>query len=212
MNYKRTLPALALLFVVLVVFTGWANYHIHAESAAYLTSDTAKLKPVKAGLLLGTIRTVRSGTPNPFFFNRIKAAAMLYHSGKVKVIIVSGDNSKQSYNEPEDMKQELIKLGVPESAIYMDYAGFRTLDSVVRCRDIFGQQQYVIISQRFHNQRAVFLARQKGIDAYGFNADDVTAMQGIKTNLREYLACDKAMLDLLINRQPRFYGNKVTIN
>ena len=211
MNRTKLLLVAATLFIIALLFTWWANQQITANSAAFITTDTAMLKPVKADLLLGTSKLGNTGRLNPFFFNRIEAAAMLYHSGKINVIIVSGDNSRSDYNEPEDMKQELIKRGVPEKAIYLDYAGFRTLDSVVRAAEIFGQHQFVVISQRFHNERAVYLARQKGIEAYGFNAADVSAVNGAVTYLREYLARDKAMLDLLLNIQPKFGGVAVNI-
>lgn len=211
MKRTKLLLATGILFIIFTLLTCWANQQITENTTAYITCDTALLKPTKAGLLLGTSRLGRTGKLNPFFYNRIEAAAMLYHSGKINVIIVSGDNSQTDYNEPEDMKQELMKRGVPESAIYLDYAGFRTLDSVVRAKEIFGQQQFIVISQRFHNERAVYVARKKGIEAYGYNAADVSTVQGMKTYLREYLARDKAMLDLLLNLQPKFLGDKVNL-
>jgi SanA protein len=109
------------------------------------------------------------------------------------------------------LKKDLIKRGIPASKIFLDYAGFRTLDSVVRCREIFGQHAVTIISQPFHNERAVFIARNKGIKAIGFNARDVNKYYGFKTQAREKLARGKMVLDLIFNKQPRFLGEKIII-
>ncbi len=166
---------------------------------------------MKTALLLGTGKTLSNGQPNAYFYNRIQAAADLYKSGKVKYIIVSGDNSQKNYNEPEDMQMALIEYGVPKDNIFLDFAGFRTLDSVVRAKEIFGQNQLIIVSQKFHNERAVFLAKQNGMQAFGYSAPDVNKYAGLKTNLREYLAKAKAYLDLLLGVEPKFGGDKVLI-
>jgi SanA protein len=96
------------------------------------------------------------------------------------------------------MQMALIEYGVPKDKIFLDFAGFRTLDSVVRAKEIFGQNQLIIVSQKFHNERAVFLAQQNGMEAFGYNAPDVNKYAGLKTNLREYFAKAKAYWDLLL--------------
>ncbi len=149
--------------------------------------------------------------PNAYFYNRIKAATDLYKSGKVQYIIVSGDNSSKDYNEPEDMQFALVQQGIPQNKIILDHAGFRTLDSVVRAKDIFGQTQLTIISQKFHNERAVFLAQKNGMQAFGYNAEDVNKYAGLKTNLREYLAKAKVYWDLIFGVEPKFGGEKIVI-
>lgn len=189
----------------------WANFTIDSETEDNVTSELSKLPNEKAGLLLGTSKILANGNPNPYFFNRIKAATELYNSGKIQNIIVSGDNSRKHYNEPEDMKNELIKAGVPAEKIYEDFAGFRTLDSVVRAKEIFGQTSFIVISQQFHNERAVYLARKNGIEAFGYNAKDVNKYAGFKTNLREKLARAKVFWDLLFGVEPKFGGEKVLI-
>ncbi|BDX37802.1 protein SanA [Tenuifilaceae bacterium CYCD] len=191
--------------------TLWANVRITRKTKEFITENINELKPEKVGLLLGTSKFLKSGKPNEFFFNRIDAAVRLYNENKIKYIIISGDNSHKSYNEPRDMKNELIKRGIPDTCIHLDYAGFRTLDSVVRAKEIFGQSSFIVISQKFHNERAVFIARKKGIKAYGYNAKDVSAYKGFKTKVRELIARDKAMLDLLFRVKPKFYGEKITI-
>lgn len=126
-------------------------------------------------------------------------------------MIVSGDNSKKDYNEPEDMQLTLIQYGIPQDRIFMDFAGFRTLDSVVRAKEIFGQQKLIITSQKFHNERAVFLARKNGIEAYDYNAPDVNKYAGLKTNTREYAAKAKVYWDLLLGVEPKFEGDRILI-
>lgn len=198
---------------ILVVFTLtiWANLAVIHTAEKYISNDLTKLKPNNTALLLGTSRNLKSGAKNDFFFNRIDAAAELYKSGKILNIIISGDNSKVNYNEPADMKAELVKNGIPDSLIYLDYAGFRTLDAVVRAKEIFGQNSFIVISQKFHNERAVYLARKHGIDAFGYNAKEVQAYKGFKTKFREYFARDKMFLDLLFGVKPKFLGEKIKI-
>jgi len=162
-------------------------------------------------LVLGCPRQV-SGVPNQFFKNRIDAAAELFQHHKIDYLIVSGDNHVQGYDEPTDMKNALLDKGVPVDRIYLDYAGFRTLDSVVRAKEIFGQTSITVISQRFHNQRAIFLASHRGIDAIGFNAKEVDVRYSFKTRCREQFAKVKAVLDIYVFRkQPHFLGQKVVI-
>jgi SanA protein len=115
------------------------------------------------------------------------------------------------YNETEDMKLALIEKGVPENHIFEDFAGFRTLDSVVRAKEIFGQEQFIIISQEFHNERAVYLAQKNGLKAFGYNAQDVNSKFGLTTNIREKLARVKVFIDLLFGVKPKFGGEKIVI-
>lgn len=208
---KTTFKIFLLLIVAGFIFIAWANYSIKKESDAFVSYNISDVPETKAALLLGTSKNLNSGLPNAYFYNRIQAAIDLYKSGKIKYIIVSGDNSTKDYNEPEDMLLTLMKYGIPQDHIFLDHAGFRTLDSVVRAKEIFGQTKLVIISQKFHNERAVFLAKQNGIEAYGFNAKDVNKYAGFKTNIREYLAKAKAYWDLIFGVQPKFGGEKILI-
>ena len=166
----------------------------------------------KVGLLLGTNKNYSNGNPNKYFYNRIDAAVELYNARKIKYIIASGDNSLPGYNEPEQMKEELIAKGIPEENIFLDFAGFRTLDSVVRSNEIFNQDDIIIISQKFHNQRAIYIAEKYGIEAFGFNAKDVNSNNISKTQIREYFARLKVFLDILRRTEPKFLGDKIKIN
>jgi SanA protein len=211
MTRKRLLTGAFITLSLIALLTWWANRVVNETTSGFVTDKIEQLKPEQVGLLLGTRRTLASGANNPFFYNRIEAAVELYQSGKLKYIIVSGDNSNQNYNEPQDMMLELIKRGIPSHVIYLDYAGFRTLDSVIRAREIFGQSAFIVISQKFHNERAVFLARKNGIEAYGYNAADVGVITGLRTQIRELFARDKVFIDLLVGVRPKFLGEKINI-
>ncbi|WP_370900219.1 SanA/YdcF family protein [Chryseobacterium gossypii] len=208
---KNIFKIFLLLLVAGIIFIIFANYNIKLKSEPYISDTVAGIPETKTALLLGTSKTLSNGMPNAYFNNRIQAAADIYKSGKVKYIIVSGDNSRKDYNEPEDMQLALMAYGVPKNRIFLDFAGFRTLDSVIRAREIFGQTRLIIIPQKFHNERAIFLARKNGIEAYGYNAEDVNKYAGFKTNMREYIAKAKVYWDLLFGVDPKFGGNKVLI-
>ncbi|WP_042720735.1 vancomycin high temperature exclusion protein [Flavobacterium sp. B17] len=208
---KNIFKFFLLLFVAGIVFIAWTNYSIKKESHPYISYHVKDLPAAKTALLLGTSKTLNNGFPNVYFYNRIYTTVELYKSGKIQYIIVSGDNSRKDYNEPEDMQVALMEHGIPQDKIFLDFAGFRTLDSVVRAKEIFGQKKIIIVSQKFHNERAVFLARQNGMEAYGFNAEDVNKYAGFKTNMREYLAKAKAYWDLIFGVEPKFGGDKVLI-
>lgn len=208
---KNIFKFFLLLFVAGIIFIAWANYSIKKDSENFISYSIQDIPETKTALLLGTSKNLNNGSPNAYFHNRIKATADLYKSGKIQYIIVSGDNSTKDYNEPEDMQLALMKYGIPQDHIFLDFAGFRTLDSVVRAKEIFGQQKIVIISQKFHNERAVFLAKQNRIEAFGYNAEDVNKYAGLKTNMREYLAKAKAYLDLILGVEPKFGGEKILI-
>ncbi|MDO4763357.1 MAG: ElyC/SanA/YdcF family protein [Flavobacteriaceae bacterium] len=202
--------------LILIGVSGLIVYSAHKiisiKTHDFIFNDIENLPKQKVGLLLGTAKTINGKWKNLYFYHRIDATEKLYKSEKIEYIIVSGDNSRKDYNEPEDMKTELITRGIPEDRIYEDFAGFRTLDSVVRAKEIFGQNSYIIISQKFHNERAVFLARQNGIEAYGYNAEDVlNRYSGIKVKLREYLARVKVFVDFIIGKEPKFGGEKIII-
>lgn len=209
--FKNILKIVLVLLALGFIFIVWANHTIEYNTENYVTENLSKLPSEKVGLVLGTSKALKNGGKNPYFYYRMDAAEELYKSGKITYIIVSGDNSAKDYNEPEDMQTELVERGIPKSKIFLDFAGLRTLDSVVRAKEIFGQKSYIIISQRFHNERAVFLAQKKGITAYGYNAKDVDKKAGLTTNLREYLARVKVFWDLFFGVDPKFGGSEVII-
>ncbi|MGF1560424.1 MAG: vancomycin high temperature exclusion protein, partial [Flavobacteriaceae bacterium] len=165
----------------------------------------------RVGLVLGTSNKLVGGQPNPYYSYRIHAALALFKAKKIDFILVSGDNGTQYYNEPETIKKDLVAGGVPTEKIFLDYAGFRTLDSMVRAKEVFGLDRVTIISQKFHNERAIYLAEKKGLTAVGFNAEDVSGNNGLKVHVREYFARVKVFIDLVFNTQPKFYGEQIEI-
>ena len=205
---------LIILFLILIspfilVFT--SNYLIEKNAENKTFSNVSKIKKNKVGLVLGTTKMLKNGRVNLYFKYRINATVKLYRKGKIDFVLVSGDNGNTAYDEPTDFKNELIKNGIPANKIFLDYAGFRTLDSVVRAKEVFGQESVTIISQKFHNERAIYLAENNGISAIGFNAKDLTGKYGRKTQLREYFARTKVFLDIVFGVEPKFLGDKIEI-
>jgi SanA protein len=200
------------LVIVDIVSAGALVAHLVVAGAARgkTYSDVGLIPHRRVGLVLGCPQRVSDGQLNLFFLARVKAAAELYRQGKVDYLLASGDHSTPGDDEPADLKSALISEGVPAEKIYVDYAGFRTLDSVVRARDVFGQTAITIVSQEFQNQRAVFIANHSRLDAIGFNAPEVFSG---RTALRESLARVKAVLDVccLAPMRPRFVGATVAI-
>ncbi len=181
------------------------------ENQIYNTVETTPHN--KVGVILGTSKYASGGRINLYYKYRINAAAELFHAKKIDFIIVSGDNAVKDYNEPKQMKQSLIEKGVPANRIQEDYAGFRTLDSVLRAKEVFGQNHYTIISQPFHNKRALFISNYHGHNAIAFNAKKVAYRYSFKTNIREYFARVKAVLDLyVLKTEAKFYGDKIELD
>jgi len=200
-----------LLIVVTILGTIGINSMVKKSSENSIYGSASEVPRNKVGLLLGTGKYVAGGRINLYYKFRIDAAVDLFNNKKVDFILVSGDNSRKSYDEPSTIKNDLMERGIPAERIFLDYAGFRTLDSVVRCKEIFGQKSITIISQQFHNERAIFIARQNNIEAIGFNAKDVNVQYGLKTRIREYLARVKMVLDLIFGKKPKFLGDKIEI-
>lgn len=201
-----------LITVLLIAFVVlYCNYAIEVAAKGKLFTDVNSIPYNKTGLLLGTGKYLTNKRINPYYYNRIIATTQLYKAGKIKYIIISGDNSRKEYNEPEDMRGDLMKEGVDSTRIYLDYAGFRTFDSVVRLKEIFGQDSVTIISQPFHNERAIYLAGKENIYAIGCNARDVSLKAGTWVQVREKLARVKVFVDGVTGKQPKFLGEKIII-
>jgi len=198
--------------VLMLVIISFANYRVESSTNCDVFSNIAQLPANKAGLLLGTSKFIHGGRSNLYFYNRIEATVQLYKSGKIEVVVISGDNGRSGYNEPQDMKAALVKAGISPEKIYLDYAGFRTYDSVYRMKAIFGQTKFTVISQEFHNRRAIFIAKALKLDVVGFNARDVDAYNGFKTRLRERFARVKVLLDVFFQFKPRFLGERILIS
>lgn len=210
-RFKKLFFVLAVLMALVIVALIYCDSRVSSSANGRLYDDISLLPARKTGLLLGTSKSFSSGRINTYYANRIDAAALLMREEKIKYLIISGDNSRKEYNEPRMMKDDLIQLGIDSNRIYLDYAGFRTLDSVVRCREIFSQDNVTVISQAFHNERALFIASNENVDAIGFNAKEVTGVNSTRVRVREKLARVKVFLDMIFGVDPKFLGEKILI-
>ena len=213
---KKKLTKVLLIILIHLIIIGlavlFANWKIPHDTKDYVYNNTDSIPAQKTALVLGAARYI-GGRQNLYFTYRIRAAKELYDAGKVKAFVVSGDNSTKDYNEAQDMHDALVEAGVPGDIIYMDYAGLRTLDSVVRMSEIFGQKSFIIVSQKFHNERAVFLAQYYGLEAYGYNAKDIDLNRfSYRTKIRELFARVKVFVDIITGKGPKYLGEPININ
>jgi SanA protein len=207
---KLILWSLLALLILSTIAIFVCDVLIKNNAEGKLYSDANDIPYRKVGLLLGTGKYTKRGEElNPYYVNRIKAATELVKAGKVKYLIISGDNSRKDYNEPEMMRDDLIKNGIDSTRLYLDYAGFRTFDSIVRLKEIFGQDSVTVVSQLFHNERALYLASKENMAAIGYNAKDRPGGEGFY--LREKLARVKVFVDYIIATKPKFLGEQVVI-
>ena len=200
-----------LLLSLAVVLIFLADAAVRKAGNGKLYNDVSTIPYNKVGLLLGTGKYIDNRYLNPYYEYRILASESLLKAGKIKYLIISGDNSRKDYNEPQTMKDDLVKKGIDSNVIFLDYAGFRTFDSMVRLREIFSQEKVTVVSQQFHNERALFIAQRENIDAIAFNAQDVKGREGFSIQMREKLARVKMFIDFLTNKKPKFLGPKVAI-
>lgn len=207
-RYWRVRILFALLLLAAVVAA--VNFDVVRATERQLFSDTKLIPWNRVGLLLGTAKYEdrAKNVVNRYYQYRIDAAVQLYMAGKIDYIIVSGDASPY-YNEPELMKRDLVARGVPANRIVLDNAGFRTLDSILRCRDVFGQKSFTVISQKFHNERAIYIANHKGVQTVGYNA--LNGDSFFDVGVREKLARIKMMVDLVTNKRAQVYGPAVEV-
>lgn len=203
--------AIALAGVAIVLLSWAAQRRLESLAAPFITTDPAPLPAVDVALILGAAPIGPEGGPNRYFEYRLDAAAALLRAEKVKYVLVSGDRRGADYDEPTAMRAGLLARGVPGERIYRDFAGVRTRDSVVRANDVFGQKRLIIVSQHFHLARAIFLARQDGIEAWGLAAQDVVRPYSVLTTLRRYPSALRAYYDVWFDTPPRHGGRAIVI-
>lgn len=202
---KRIKQFILAVIVILGGFLIVTNVWVVLSTSSLVHNSLDDVPTNEVALVLGTSNRLRDGSPNPFFRGRIQTAVDLINSKKVKNLIVSGDNNTIYYNEPVKMQTALLAKEIPENIIRLDYAGFRTLDSVVRCKEVFGESKITIVTQGFHAYRALFIANYYGMDAVAMAAPKVPFLSYFPVILREYLARPKAVLDLYVfNKGPKF--------
>ena len=211
---KKTILRIYIPAILIAIIVTLVSYKVVSDNAKDKTyTDINKIPHNKVGLLLGTCKTLKDKkTINPYWQYRLDATYQLWKAGKIDKILISGDNGWHGYNEPQDFLDAFIALGVPDSCIVCDFAGFRTHDSVIRCKEVFGQNKVTIISQKFHNERALFIAKEYNMEAVGFNAADVSKKAGWYNYFRERAARVLMLMDLyILDTQPHFLGKKIKI-
>lgn len=209
---KKLLLGLCAILVVAMAFTIYANIRVENSAIGRTYASVDSVPHNRVALLLGTNPLNRRGRPNTYFTNRINTAVQLYKAGKVDFIIASGDNHTRAYDEPTAMRDSLVAHGVPADRVILDFAGFRTLDSVVRAKEVFGCDTITIVSQGDHCARALYIAEAKGMEAVAVEAP-LRAGRWVRVRLalREWLARDKMMFDIWFGKQPHFLGEKIVI-
>ncbi|MCP4180112.1 MAG: vancomycin high temperature exclusion protein [bacterium] len=208
LNIIRPVSQIFFLLIFLIFIT---ESIVEGTTRNEVYNSTGEIPYNRVGLLLGTSKFLGDGRINLFYKYRIEAAFKLYESGKIDFILVSGDNSTTRYNEPSTIRKDLIEKGIPKDRIFLDFAGFRTFDSVIRSKEVFGQDSITVISQQFHNERAIFIAKSKRINAIGFNAKHVDTRSAYKTYIRERFARVKMVMDLIFGKKPKFLGEEIEI-
>lgn len=189
-----------IILVCLVIIVG-CQIVVISSSQGYMYSDVDSIPHREMGLLLGTSPKGRTGRPNQFFLRRIDAAVKLYEGGKIDRLIISGARHSQWYNEPEAMRKALVSRGIPDSILILDGKGFHTLTSIVRAKDEYGVKSLTIISQEFHNERAIFMAKYNGVDAIAFNADNTSSRKWkLIMMVRECASRVKAVFEVLLSK------------
>jgi SanA protein len=211
-NLRSLLKWLLLSGLAAAVFVTGANVWVFVIGNQGVVKDVSALPTNDAAVLLGTSPLLHGKWKNPFFESRMDAATQIFNEGKVRHILVSGDNGRREYDEPTAMRDALIARGVPANAITLDYAGFRTLDSIERARAVFGLERATIVTDDFHLARALFLAQSKGLHAVGYCGAPVPWKWSTKTRVREVGSRVKAWLDVyVLGTKPHFYGPREEI-
>jgi SanA protein len=193
--------AISVIIINLIVIT---------KSKKYIYSNVKEVPECYNALVLGALVS-NSGYPSSILLDRMDVAIDLYRNNKIKRFLLSGDHGTIEYDEVNSMKNYLLKNGIDVKDIFLDHAGFNTYNSIVRAKEIFQVKKVIIVTQEFHLSRAVYIARNKGLDAYGMIADKRVYSSINNLKIREVFANIKAFGELLINRKPRFLGNKIPI-
>lgn len=207
----KVLKVLVLLGILALLFVIATNIWVVASTRnRVITSDEVEKETL--ALVLGTSKRTAKGAANPFFVERMNTAALLHSQKKIDHILVSGDNGSKYYNEPMDMLKALGDLNIPKQDITLDYAGFRTFDSIVRAKEVFQQDDILIVTQRFHCYRALFISDHFSIEARAVTADSDRAIGGYLLT-REILARTLAVIDLyILDRKPKYLGEKENLS
>lgn len=211
LNRKITISILisgiALFMIIFIVFplvvTAYFNYY----SEPYIYSNINEIPESHTALVLGA-RVYKNNRVSHVLYDRIISGVELYKSGKVKKILASGARRSEDYDEVNAMKYHLLKNNIDSGNILLDYAGFDTYDSIVRAKGVYDIKDVLIVTQRFHLSRAVYIARENGLNAFGYIADKRKYQAMIFYEIREMYACVKALIEVYYGAGPEYQGNR----
>ncbi len=208
---KKLLKTCAVLFFVLILFVVWVNVHTIIVAKPFIVdSDDVLLNDADCILILGAL-VWKNGKPSHILEDRLLSAIELYDAGFSSKLLMTGDHGQHHYNEVQIMKGYAMARGVVADDIFMDHAGFSTYDSCYRARDVFCAKKIIIVTQKYHLYRAVYIARSLGLDAYGVASDRRIILGQTKRDVREVLARVKAFFALQFGVRPKYLGEKIPI-
>jgi SanA protein len=208
MKYLKIIFLLCAIFILGIISI---NLLIVFKSKEFIFNKVDEVPKCYTAIVLGALVS-KSGDLSDILQDRLDMAIELYKKDKIKRFLLSGDHGRKNYDEVNSMKNYLIQKGIKTEDIFLDHAGFDTYNTMTRAREIFEVTDVVIVSQEFHLSRAIYIARKKGLTAYGIVADRRNYISIARLQFREYLANVKAFFEVLINKQPKFLGNKIPIN
>lgn len=203
----KILSGVIVLFLLLIFVVFFNHYAIQKAAKDLIYSKIENVPYRKIAVLLGTEKKFTNGKTNRFYINRIDATVNLYKAKKIDVIIVSRNQG----NVIDDVKADLTKRGIPEEKIILDYDGLRTYDSMYRMYKVYGQKEFIVIAQRKQNERAIYIAKRNGLNAIAFNAGEYSGYNAFRLNMLEKMERTRLFFEFLVNKKPRYSGEKVTI-
>lgn len=201
---------IVIILFVIVSFT-FINIYVNKQSKEFIYSKVDEVPECYTAIVLGALVS-ETGNPSSFLKDRLDVAVELYRQHKIKRFLLSGDHGRKTYDEVNSMKNYLISEGINTEDIFLDHAGFDTYSTMVRAKEVFEVDNAIIVTQEFHLPRAVYIARSKGINAFGIIADRQEYYSLIRLKMRESLAKVKAFAEVKINKKPKFLGNKIPIS
>ena len=207
---KKIIIILAIIFIVGLIVVFGINFYVKASTKNRIISDFSKIPQVDCILILGA--GIDGDKPSWMLEDRLKAGIELYDNNISRKIVMSGDHGRKEYDEVNIMKNYAMELDIPSSDIFMDHAGFSTYESMYRLKHIFGAKSVVIVSQKYHLYRSIYIARALGLDAYGYAAEDIKYVGDTYRNLREVLARDKDFFKSIYKPKSTYLGEAIDLN
>ena len=203
----KILSGIIVMFSFLIIVVFFNHYSIQKAAENLIYSKIENVPHRNTAVLLGMEKKFKNGKTNRFYINRIDATVNLYNAKKIDVIIVSRNQG----NVVEEVRRDLVKRGIPKNKIILDYAGLRTYDSMYRMYKVYGQKEFIVIAQHKQNERAIYIAKKNGLNAIAFNAGEYSGYNSFRLNMIEKLERTRLFFEFLVNKKPKYSGEKVTI-